>query len=155
METAEKKQTESVANNDVERKRDLITFQVSPLEKRKITEMAIKDCGISVSEFIRTKIFIEPKKLEPIEVLEPIQMDDEERKIYEDKLKDITNENRTLKDELIKIKVLKTEITPGGDNTQAVTIPSNDVNDLVIKLEPEFKQLFDLIKQNREEKHEE
>lgn len=149
METTEKKEEKNTTITDVERKRETISFQVTPKEKKEITYMAIKDCGISVSEFIRTKIFIEPKKNEPIEALLPNPMDDEERAIYEDKLKEVTKENVVLKDELIKIKVLKTDIHK-GEETEIIV--EENANGLTIQLEPEFKELFDRIKKYREEK---
>lgn len=151
METTEKKEEKSPILSDVERKRETISFQVTPKEKTQITYMAIKDCGISVSEFIRTKIFVEPKTLEPQDEVLPNPMDDEERAIYEEKLKEITAENVRLKDELIKVKVLKTELHQDEENTEIEKTVTNDINDLVIHLEPEFKQLFDRAKEYRDE----
>lgn len=152
METTEKKEEKNTTISDVERKRETISFQVTPKEKKEITYMAIKDCGISVSEFIRTKIFIEPKKIEPVEALVPNPMDDEERAIYEDKLKEVTKENGALKDELIKIKVLKTDVRSSNELDQTETIVSDNTNNLAILLEPEFKELFDRIKKYRDDK---
>lgn len=150
MEPTEKKEEKNTVITDVERKRETISFQVTPKEKKEITYMAIKDCGISVSEFIRTKIFIEQKKIEPVEALVPNPMDDEERAIYEDKLKEVTKENGTLKDELIKIKVLKTDIHK-GEETEIID-QEEKANSLTIQLEPEFTELFDRIKKYREDK---
>ena len=152
METENTTEVKKPIPSDVERKRETISFQVSPKEKTQITYMAIKDCGISVSEFIRTKIFLEPKKAEPIEPLLPNPMDDEERAIYEGKLKEITDENAILKNQIVKDKVLKSEIIEDAGTTEIKDIVTDNINDLVIKLEPELKQLVDRIKQFREDK---
>lgn len=148
MSTTEKKEEKPALNIDAEKKREVISFQVSPSEKREITFKAIKECGCTVSEFIRAKIFMEPKKIEVPVTSEAIAFDDEERLIYEDKLKELTDENKVLKDKLINERILKTTIDPNG-----IVLPKeNEGNNISIFSEPEFKSLLDKIKAYRDEK---
>src|SRR5690606_16757441 len=89
----------------VEKKREIISVQVTPEEKRKITTMAIKERGISVSEFVRTKIFLEPKQ--PVapaaEIEEPLR--DEERQTYEDTIDALNSRINELKETVVNLKV--------------------------------------------------
>lgn len=151
MKTTEKTEDKSSVLSDVERKRETISFQVTPQEKTEITYMAVKGCGISVSEFIRTKIFAEAKPVELMEALLPNPFDEEERSIYENKLSEMKKENEMLKDELIKAKVSRTEIHAEGEKNGIESVEQETENNLVINLEPEFKQLFDSAKKYRDE----
>ncbi len=151
MKTEEKTEEKKPILNDAERKREVISFQVSPQEKTQITYMAIKDRGISVSEFIRTRIFAEPKKVDSNESVISNPLDDEERTIYEEKIKNITKENTVLKDHLILNSAVKDIILEETKKTEEENIGINDETDLIIKLDPKLKQLFDRAKQYRED----
>lgn len=145
METKEKTEEKKPLNTDIERKRELITISVSPDEKRRITRMAVSDCGISVSEFIRTKVFLESPK--PTEPIQESPLKDEEREIYEEKIREFSEEIQTLKDTLVKTKVLNTNVEDIAEISEAM--PENAI---LIELEPELKQLLDQVKKFRDEK---
>jgi hypothetical protein len=130
-----------------EKKREIISVQVTPEEKRKITKMAIKDCGISVSEFVRTKIFLEPKATQAAESQEePLQ--DEERRAYEETIDKLNSDKKQLVDENLKLKVEKTPI-PTEQPKETPIIKTG----LISEVEEEFKKAVDSLFQYREKKY--
>ena len=150
METTEKENKEATIEAikplEIEKKREIISVQVTPEEKRTITRMAVKDCGISVSEFVRTKVFMEQKPVTTNEVIEsPIT--DEEREIYEEKISEVNAENRKLKDDIIKLKVAGAD---PNEKEAAIIVPV-DENVLHIPLKPETMAIFNKVKDFREE----
>lgn len=152
METTEKEVKELIKEiaptPETEKKREIISVQVTPEEKKTITRMAVKDCGISVSEFVRTKVFMEQKTVEKDSANEsPIS--DEERIIYEEKLSEINAENKQLKDDMIKLKVASAN---PKDKTNEIVIPEVIENELKIVLESKSKVIIDTIKTFRDEK---
>lgn len=149
METKEKESVKEVLPIiETEKKREIISVQITPEEKRKITRMAIKECGISVSEFVRTKIFMDHKTInENNDVENPVL--DEERVLYEDKLSELNEENKKLKDEIVKIKVAFAN--PNNEIDEVVTEQINE-NELKINFAENSKVLIDSIKTFRDEK---
>lgn len=149
--TTEKKEVEPAKTGDptVEKKREIISVQVSAEEKRLITRMAIKDCGISVSEFVRTKVFAEPAKQPTNEKgeLSETPLTDEEKEMYEEKMTELNAENRKLKDEIVKIKVLNAD--PGKAKEAE---PAVSANTLILELSEGFKNGLDALKKFRDEK---
>lgn len=132
---------------ETEKKREVISVQVTPEEKRTITRMAVKDCGISVSEFVRTKVFMEQKPVASNEVIEnPIT--DEERLIYEEKISEVNAENKKLKEDIIKLKVAGAD---PKEKEEAVIVPV-DENVLNVHLKPETMDVFNRVKAFREDK---
>lgn len=146
MKTKEKIETKKPLNADTERKRELITFQVTHSEKKEITEEAIGVRGIPVSQYVRIKMFdLESAQTEP-DILEN-PMDDEERETFNAKLKELKEENDSLKAKQTETK--PAIAAPTFVKTEAKPTPGNA---LTIECEPEFKALFERIKTNREEK---
>ena len=133
---------------ETEKKREIISVQVTPEEKKTITRMAVKDCGISVSEFVRTKVFME-QKLVSQESTKENPISDEERLIYEEKISEFNAENKKLKDDIIKLKVASAN---PKDKPEEIIIPEVNVNELKIVLEPKSKSIIDKIKDFRDEK---
>lgn len=151
METTEKEEKEPglsvIQNTETEKKREIISVQVTPEEKRLITRMAVKDCGISVSEFVRTKVFMEQKPTIINDAIEsPIT--DEERAIYEEKLSEVNEENKKLKEDIVKLKVSKAD---PKEIIEPVIPPVNE-NSLNVEFDPKTYKVFDQIKNFREEK---
>lgn len=139
----------TVTEQTTEKKREILSIQVSTEEKRQITKMAVKDCGISVSEFVRTKIFMEPKNQidqNAINIDTPVL--DEERQAYEDTIDARNKEIQKLKTEIVNIKVSNVNV---GKQEAAKEVETNP-NVLTIQLEPEFKLCFEKIKTFRETK---
>ena len=151
METQEIKEQSTIntVNSSIpEKKREIVSVQVTPEEKRIITRMAVKDCGISVSEFVRTKIFMEPKTgLLEDKNENPIL--DEERLIYEDKISDLNTELKKVKDDFLKYKISITK--PVQDDLVATPQKEFVENGLNIALESTTKSLFDGIKKFRDD----
>lgn len=133
---------------ETEKKREIISVQVTPEEKKTITRMAVKDCGISVSEFVRTKVFME-QKLVSQESTKENPISDEERLIYEEKISEFNAENKKLKDDIIKLKVASAN---PKDKHEEIIIPEVNVNEFKIVLEPKSKSIIDKIKDFRDEK---
>ena len=97
------KQAENLSASD--KKRTFLNISVSPNEKLQVTKEAVSGCGISVSEYCRTKIFT-PKPEQNIEQVIDF-VSDPEREVYENKIKELKETNSLLNEELIKIKVGK------------------------------------------------
>lgn len=129
--------TVPITEKITEKKREVISIQVSPEEKRQITTMAVKDCGISVSEFVRTKIFTEfPKETEAE------AMTDEERQIYEDKLSDLNEAVKSLKTDIVNLKVGKA--SPSA--VKGVEVAPLKENGIIFDLAEDFKATIEKIK---------
>ena len=137
--------TEVAPALEIEKKREIISIQVTPEEKRTITRMAVKDCGISISEFVRTKIFVEPKTV-IINNENESPLTDEERTIYDEKISELNLAYKKLIDENIKLKVSKAD--PNKKEVEQIVIPTKE-NVLAIELEPKTKEFFDNIKNFR------
>jgi hypothetical protein len=134
---------------ETEKRRETITFQLTPSEKRELTTIAIQECGISVSEFIRTRIFAPVvKEKESTETIES-QFSDEERLIYEEKIKEQKALIKSLTDELTSVKISKATVKESTDFEIPETIEESV---LKINLLPEFKNVIDRIKEYRVEK---
>lgn len=138
--------TEVAPALEIEKKREIISIQVTPEEKRTITRMAVKDCGISISEFVRTKIFVEPKTV-IINNENESPLTDEERTIYDEKISELNLAYKKLIDENIKLKVSKAD--PNKKEVEQIVIPTKE-NVLAIELEPKTKEFFDNIKNFRD-----
>jgi hypothetical protein len=153
MGTTENENKEDVQNTFIEKKREILSVQVTPEEKRQITKMAIKDCGISVSEFVRTKIFLEPKRnLQEDEQIIDLPMQDEERQAYEETIDKLNLELKTLKSDVVKLKVSKVNLLPGGLNTEeSENKPSLGV---INSLNPDFINTIERVKEYRNKKFE-
>lgn len=138
--------TEVAPALEIEKKREIISIQVTPEEKRTITRMAVKDCGISISEFVRTKIFVEPKTV-IINNENESPLTDEERTIYDEKISELNLAYKKLIDENIKLKVSKAD--PNKKEVEQIVVPTKE-NVLAIELEPKTKEFFDNIKNFRD-----
>jgi hypothetical protein len=138
--------TEVAPALEIEKKREIISIQVTPEEKRTITRMAVKDCGISISEFVRTKIFVEPKTV-IINNENESPLTDEERTIYDEKISELNLAYKKLLDENIKLKVSKAD--PNIKEVEQIVVPTKE-NVLAIELEPKTKEFFDNIKNFRD-----
>lgn len=138
--------TEVAPALEIEKKREIISIQVTPEEKRTITRMAVKDCGISISEFVRTKIFVEPKTV-IINNENESPLTDEERTIYDEKISELNLAYKKLLDENIKLKVSKAD--PNKKEVEQIVVPTKE-NVLAIELEPKTKEFFDNIKNFRD-----
>jgi hypothetical protein len=108
--------------------------------------MAVKDCGISISEFVRTKIFVEPKTV-IINNENESPLTDEERTIYDEKISELNLAYKKLLDENIKLKVSKAD--PNIKEVEQIVVPTKE-NVLAIELEPKTKEFFDNIKNFRD-----
>ena len=133
---------------ETEKKREVISVQVTPEEKRKITVMAVKDCGISVSEFIRTRAFMDIKAITS-NTEEPMPLIDEEREIYEVKITELNAENLKLKTDIVNLKV--TNAKPSNTEIEVIK-PEVYEGSLNIVFEPKMNTLFDRIKSFRNDK---
>jgi hypothetical protein len=147
----EKNETPEVMENpkplEVEKKREVLSIQLTPEEKRTITRMAVQDCGISVSEFVRTKIFADPKKMFAENINEsPIT--DEEREIYENKLSDVNKQMKVLKEELINLRV--SIANPNLETLEEAIKPVTD-NELSIQFSADAFPIIESIRKFREE----
>jgi len=148
MKNEEKEAVKEVAPAlEIEKKREIISIQVTPEEKRTITRMAVKDCGISISEFVRTKIFVEPKTV-IINNENESPLTDEERTIYDEKISELNLAYKKLLDENIKLKVSKAD--PNKKENETVVNPIEE-RALIIELESRTKTLFNRIKSFRED----
>lgn len=137
---------------ETEKRRETITFQLTPSEKRELTTIAVQECGISVSEFIRTRIFAPVvKEKESTETIES-QFSDEERLIYEEKIKEQKALIKSLTDELTSVKISKATVKESTDFDITEPIAEAEESVLKIKLLPEFKNVIDRIKEYRAEK---
>ncbi len=148
---------EQIKNNEAEtpvlpiekeKKREIISVQVTPEEKRKINIMALKDCGISVSEFVRTKIFLEPKK-NSIEAPTENPISDEEREMFKETLNSKNEEIKPLKDEKVKIKVAN--VKERQNEAQNNELTELEKSALIIVLNEKYMAIFNRIKSYRKE----
>jgi hypothetical protein len=110
--------------------------------------MAVKDCGISVSEFVRTKVFMEQKTI-LIDESKESPITDEERIIYEEKLSEINAEVKKLKDDIVKLKVASAN--PKDTKDEVITTEAEE-NVLKVVLEPKTLEIFNRVKNFRDEK---
>jgi hypothetical protein len=149
-----KNRTENLSESD--KKRTFINIAVTPEEKISVTKSAITDCGISVSEYCRTKIFT-PKREQNIETTVDV-LTDPEKEIYEKKITEQTNQINLINDELIKVKIAKSTPTQSDEyklletenkslkeqleKINAGTLVSE--NDIYLKLTPEERKMIDL-----------
>lgn len=142
-------QLEKSAPLETEKKREMLSIQVTPEEKKRIAFMAIGERGISVSEFVRRKIFTEQKTV-VIDNSNETPLMDEERQMYEDMLDLKNKENQKLKDDLINFKVAQP--SPAILEVESPVINPISETALLIELDAKTKAYFDAIKQFREDK---
>ena len=140
--------SEKVKPLETEKKREMLSIQVTPEEKKRIALMAVKERGISVSEFVRTKIFTEQKTI-IIDNSNETPLMDEERELYEETINQKNAELTKLKDELINFKVAQP--SPAQTNSETPLINSISERALIIELDPKTKTLFNQIKKFRED----
>ena len=135
-----------------EKRRETITFQLTPSEKRELTKIAVQDCGISVSEFIRTRIFTPVVKVQETTETPESTFNEEERLIYEDKIKEQKALIKSLTEELTSAKIAKATIKEDLGIEVLETEIEEDESVLKIKLLPKFKSVVERIKAFRVEK---
>lgn len=120
-------------------KREFINVQVTKEQKQAITKHAIVNCGISVSEYGRTKMldFSEPKK----EVEKPeVELSDDERAMYEERMKKSSAIDKQ-KDELInKLTAENLELKEILKNEPKQEVRESNI---VIELTPEQRKIVD------------
>ena len=125
-----------------EDKREFINIAVSKEQKIAISKEAITKCGISVSEYCRTKI-LTPKSENQETVINTVN--DEERDLYEDRMKIDSETIKALTEENVKLKVSKS--IPTIENLEEVKTeekPLISESAILIDLTPEQRTIVDL-----------
>lgn len=139
METTTPKIEPTTSVETKEEKREFINVQVTKEQKQAITKHAIVNCGISVSEYGRTKMldFSEPKK--EVEKTDE-SMSDDDRAIYEEGMKK-SSEREKQKDELInKLTAENLELKELLKNEPKQEVSESNI---VIELTPEQRKIVD------------
>ncbi len=122
-----------------EEKREFINVQVSKEQKQAITKHAIVNCGISVSEYGRTKMldFSEPKK--EVEKTSG-ELTDDERAIYEEGMKKSSERDKQKDDLINKLTAENLELKEILKNEPK---QKNAESNIVIELTPEQRKIVD------------
>lgn len=140
-ETTEKTETTSVVETK-EEKREFINISVTKEQKSAITKAAITDCGVTVSEYCRTKI-LAPKQ-EP-EEQKIISSDEETILAYEERLKKDSETIKKQAEEIIQLKILKSVPVLENKETDAKEeeLPIISESAIVLELTPEQRKIVD------------
>ena len=153
----EEKSVEQTENKKTKApKRVVISISVTPEEKRKISVEALKDYETSVSDLIRSRMFIKPE--EPKEDVGDSTGEDTEIEIYKEVIQDLKNEITELKESNLQLKLNENENAPDDEEdnsnekeTIEPTAPKENILFIEFEQEEDEKSIIQKIKEYRSE----
>ncbi len=134
-------------------KRVVISISVTPEEKRKISVEALKDYETSVSDLIRSRMFIKPE--EPKESEDTSTEEENEIDIYKEVIQDLKNEISELKESNLQLKLNENASTNEEieDEKEIIkpTVPKENILFIEFKQDEDEKSIIQKIKEYRSE----
>lgn len=132
---------ENIKTETAEDKREFINIAVTKEQKTAIQKEAIEVCGISISEYCRTKILT--PKADPQAETVVNTVNDEERELYEVRMKKDADTIKKLTEENVQLKVSKSIPV---ETVESVKEESNIVPAcaLFLNLTPDQRKIVDI-----------